>query len=113
MPTPAWRRYLRFWRADVRADIDDELRFHLSERVEELSAAGVPADAAKRQAIDELGDLKTVAAALREIDERLQRTRGTTEWLDRIIRDVRYALRGFRRTPVVTAMIVVTLALGV
>jgi predicted permease len=113
MPTPAWRRYLRFWRADVRADIDDELRFHLGERVEDLIAAGVPSGDAKRQAIAELGDLKTVAAALREIDERVQRSRGAAEWLDRVVGDVRYALRGFRRTPLVTAMIVITLALGV
>ncbi|HEV8449194.1 MAG TPA: ADOP family duplicated permease [Gemmatimonadaceae bacterium] len=113
MPTPVWRRYLRFWRPDVRADIDDELRFHLSERVEELTLAGASPDDARRQAIAELGDLKSVAAALREIDERVQRSRGSTEWLDRIVRDVRYALRGFRRTPVVTATIVITLALGV
>ncbi len=113
MPTPAWRRYLRFWRADVRADIDDELRFHLGERVAELTAAGVPPNEAKRQAIAELGDVSTVAATLREIDERVQRSRGTSEWFDRIVRDVRHALRGFRRAPVVTATIVVTLALGV
>jgi hypothetical protein len=30
--TPRWRRYLRFWRSDVRADIEDELAFHFQAR---------------------------------------------------------------------------------
>ena len=32
---PAWRRYLRFWRSDATADVDEELRFHLESRVAE------------------------------------------------------------------------------
>lgn len=113
MRPPAWRRYLRFWRSDVRADVDDELRFHLDERVEELTAAGVPADDARRRAAAELGDLASVRDALTTIDERMRRARGARERLDLLARDVRYALRGFRRAPVLTATIVVTLCLGV
>ena len=30
---PKWRRHLRFWRADVHADVDDELRFHFDARI--------------------------------------------------------------------------------
>lgn len=37
---PAWRRYLLFWRRDVRGDVDTELAFHVSEVVEELMAQG-------------------------------------------------------------------------
>ena len=39
--TPRWRRYLRFWRANTRADVEDELRFHLEERVDFLIARGM------------------------------------------------------------------------
>jgi len=28
-PEAGWRRYLRFWGQDVRADVDEELRHHL------------------------------------------------------------------------------------
>jgi hypothetical protein len=35
-PDPVWRRYTRFWGTNVDADIDDEMRFHLESRVEEL-----------------------------------------------------------------------------
>ena len=33
---PVWRRYLRLLGPDVRADVDDELRFHLEMGTEEL-----------------------------------------------------------------------------
>ena len=29
MRPPIWRRYLRFWRSDVGADLDEEVRFHI------------------------------------------------------------------------------------
>ena len=34
-----WRRYLRFLRPDLRADINDELDFHLAMRVRDLERA--------------------------------------------------------------------------
>lgn len=33
---PAWRRYVTFWRANVAADVEDELTFHTDMRVQEL-----------------------------------------------------------------------------
>jgi hypothetical protein len=36
---PSWRRYLTFWRASVYRDVDEELRFHVEERLEELVVA--------------------------------------------------------------------------
>ena len=44
--TPVWRRYLRFWGPDVKADVDIELAFHLDMRTQELVDRGwSPADA--------------------------------------------------------------------
>ena len=57
MPTPVWRRYLTFWRADVARDVDDELRFHLEERTADLIAIGLTPAEARRQALDEFGDV--------------------------------------------------------
>ena len=31
MTTPRWRRYLRFWKRDLAADVDDELRLSFRE----------------------------------------------------------------------------------
>lgn len=111
--TPAWRRYLRFWRPDPRADVDDELAFHLDERVAELVAGGLDPDAARRQADEEFGDVAATRAALYAIDRRMVRRAGYADRLHALIADVRYAGRSLARTPVVAAAIVLTLALGI
>ena len=57
MRIPAWRRYLRFWRPDVDADVDDELRFHVEERTADLMARGYTREAAHAEALREFGEL--------------------------------------------------------
>lgn len=111
--TPVWRRYLRFWRRDVRGDVDDELRFHLDERVEELVAGGMPRDAARRTALDEFGDVAAVSDELYAIDGRAARRGDRAEVFRSAMNDFRYAARSLRRTPMVATTIVLTLALGV
>jgi predicted permease len=110
--TPRWRRYLRFLRRDVQADIDDELRFHLEARVEELMAQGRDAASARRTALEEFGDVGQVRQGLRQIGERMTRRQRHGEWLDGWRQDLLHALRSIRRTPAMTAAIVLTLALG-
>ncbi|MGD0302998.1 MAG: permease prefix domain 1-containing protein, partial [Bryobacteraceae bacterium] len=60
--TPFWRRYARLLRPDVRADVDDELRFHLAAKVDELVAQGVRPDVARREAERQFGELSAVQA---------------------------------------------------
>ena len=50
MSQPAWRRYERFHREDVDADLDDEFSAHLALLVDQHVAAGLPADAAEAEA---------------------------------------------------------------
>lgn len=109
---PAWRRYLRFWRADPRADVDEELAFHFAERIAELVASGLDADAARRQAAEEFGDVAATTRALYAIDRRLARRRGAADTLRAMVDDLRYAARSLARTPIVAGTIVLTLALG-
>ena len=40
-PSARWRRYLRFWRANPKADVDDEIAFHLRERIDALVERGL------------------------------------------------------------------------
>ena len=112
MTASRWYRYLRFWRRDVRADIDDELRFHFDARIEELIAGGMSPAAARAQAMAEFGDVDEVRRGLREIDDRLARRRDRLEWFDALRQDVVYAARSLRRAPAVSFTIIATLALG-
>src|SRR5918998_4202464 len=94
--TPKWRRYLRFWRADVAGDVDDELRFHFETRLEELAARGVSEDDARAQALSEFGDPQAVRERLNAIGRRIESSRQRTEWRAAPRHDVRLAPCGKR-----------------
>jgi putative ABC transport system permease protein len=110
---PTWRRYTRFWGTNVDADIDDEMRFHLETRIEELIERGLTPHAARTQALEEYGDVSDVRKQLREIDRRTHGRRESAERWDALVRDIRFAARTLRRSPAFTAMAVVCVALGV
>ena len=110
---PRWRRYLRFWRPDIDRDIDDELRFHFESRIADLRALGLSAEQAYRQAGEEFGDESTARLRMREIDERMERRRARLLWLDAFLADLRYALRGIIKSPMLSAAVIVTLAVGI
>src|SRR5690348_11469086 len=113
MAEAAWRRYLRFWRSNVDADVDAELRFHFDERVEALLASGLAPEKARRQAEREFGDVDAVRDHLRAIDRRVDANRSRTWRWEQWRQDFVYSARGLKRTPVVALTVVVTLALGI
>lgn len=112
-PQSQWRRYLSFWRTPIERDVDAELRFHLEERVADLVARGRTPEAAWAEAEEEFGDRALYRERLRQIDQRIDERRRRTQWLDVVGSDVRYALRGMRRSPGLAAAVVVILSLGV
>ena len=110
---PSWRRYLTFWRPTVDRDVDAEIRFHFDERVADLVARGRTESEARAEAEQEFGDRKTYRDRMREIDHRMAARRGRAEWLDVVRGDIRLTWRGMKRAPGLSAMVVVTLALGI
>ena len=47
----AWRRYLRAWPPGVDDSVDEELQFHIDERIAALAAQGHDLETARAQAI--------------------------------------------------------------
>lgn len=113
MSTPRWRRYLRFHGPDVPADVDDELRFHLDQRIAEYERRGLSRADAERAARERLGDLDAVRDSLERHDRARDRQRGIGERVAQLGRDVRIALRALRNAPTFTVTAVVILTVGI
>ena len=112
-PVPAWRRYLRLRGRDVRADVADELEFHIEMMAERLIEQGVAADHARARAREEFGDFERARAVCEGIGAEQARRHAWGELLDSLTKDVRFAFRSLRRAPGFAATIVITLALGI
>ncbi len=93
-----------FHRNVVEGELDEELRFHFDEQVEKYVTLGLSREEAVRRSRIEFGGLETVKDECRE-------ARGVM-LVDTALQDVRYALRGFRRTPGFAVTVVATIALG-
>lgn len=103
----------RFWRTDVREDIDDELDFHLEMRRRDFAERGDDDPAAREAAARRFGNLREIAEACRQIDEQwLREQRRAGMWADFRL-DAAYAVRALTRTPGFTLVAILTLALGV
>ncbi|MGH9411081.1 MAG: ADOP family duplicated permease [Vicinamibacterales bacterium] len=109
----AWTRYLRFFKPDVRADVDDELRFHLEARIADYEARGYSHADAEHLARDRFGDPEYVRRALETHDFARQRRANRREYVGQLLHDARVALRALRRTPAFTLTVLATLAIGI
>ena len=108
-----WHRYLRFWRSDPAADLDDELAFHFQACVDDAVAAGMTVEQARADAARRLGDLRRVRATCLAIDAQYARSRSMAEALHGVTSDLRVALRQLRANPALTVAAVLCLTLGI
>jgi putative ABC transport system permease protein len=86
-------------------ELDAELEAHLVEEIGDGIHCGLSEAEARREALVRMGGVEQVRQAYRD--------RATLPWVESILRDVRYALRGFGRNPVFAITAILTLALGI
>jgi predicted permease len=105
-----WTRIRSLWRtlrhrSSFEREMDDELRFHMETRAAHFVAQGLsPAEAARRARV-EFGNPVAWQDHCRE-------ARGL-RLLNDFAQDVRFAWRGFARSPVLSATVVLTLTFGI
>ncbi len=101
-----WLTRFRFLVASKpRHEIDEELQFHLEEQTRANIAVGMAPQEAHRQAVIALGGVEKAKEQAHE-----QRP---GFYVETLTQDIRYAIRGFARNPVLTLTILVTLMLGI
>ena len=86
-------------------DLSVSIQEHLEEKIDELMEDGMSREEATRTARREFGNVTLIEEHSREVWQ--------WHWIENLLRDVRYALRGFRKNPLFTVTVIATLALGI
>jgi predicted permease len=113
MPFVPWNRRRRLFEQTPQAEIDDEIAFHVEQRVRDYVARGMDPEAAKAAARERLGDLATVKTECVQLLEEDQRAEARRDWFDDLRQDVRFGVRSAVRSPVFSLLAITTLALGI
>ncbi len=105
LPTPSRRR--------IAQEVDEELAQWIEARASELRARGVPPAESHARARAEFGDVDATRRYCIDQDLHLHQEHRMGRYLEELAQDLRGAWRSLRRTPVLSAVLLLTMALGI
>jgi predicted permease len=110
-----FRRFLRslLSRMTVDVEVERELAFHVEMRTRELMTRGMEEQEARDAAVARFGDLAEVGRRCRRIARGRDRDLLWYLWLQQLRQDLVFAVRQLRKAPVLSAVVVLTIALAI
>jgi hypothetical protein len=101
-----WSRLTNVFRSDrLEQDLDDEQRFHIEARADELEAQGLSREAALEQAARQFGHRLQLRESSRDVK--------LAPWVDSLWRDLRFGQRLLRKDAALSAAAIVSLGLAI
>ncbi|HKS05818.1 MAG TPA: ABC transporter permease [Gemmatimonadaceae bacterium] len=94
-------------------EIDDELRFHIETRADELIAGGMTATDARATALREFGNVAAYRDDVATIDHQYAREQRMRLFIESVTDDLRYAWFALRAHPGFSLLAVFTLVMGI
>jgi putative ABC transport system permease protein len=94
-------------------DLDDEVKFHLEMRIDQLMRRGHSRAEATRLAHERLGDVNDLRQYTDRLDSRIASRRRWRQWALELIADLRQGARQIRRAPGTSFAAILTIALGI
>jgi len=90
---------------EMDAEAEDELRYHLEREAEKYRRSGISSEDASRRA-------RLAFGGTTQVEQECRESRGT-KFVEDLLQDLRYAIRSFAKTPGLSLMIVLSLAIGI